>query len=61
MKFPQQTLRRIATIIDCDYVGDADFPVLGMNEIHVVHAGILFLLITQSIMIKHFNLKQRLF
>ena len=40
MKFnPQQTLQDIATILDCDFVGDADFPVLGMNEIHVVQPG----------------------
>lgn len=34
-----QTLEGIARIIDSDYVGDADFPVLGMNEIHVVEPG----------------------
>jgi len=40
MKFPTpQTLEEIATIINCDYVGDADFSVLGMNEIHVVQPG----------------------
>jgi len=40
MKFPQKhTLQQIATIIDCKFVGNADFPVLGMNEIHVVTAG----------------------
>ena len=40
MKFPQKhTLKQIATIIGCDYVGAADFPVLGMNEIHVVEPG----------------------
>ena len=40
MKFPQKhTLKQIATILNCDYVGDDDFPVLGMNEIHVVEAG----------------------
>ena len=40
MKFKtQQTLQDIATIIDCDFVGDADFPVLGLNEIHVVQQG----------------------
>lgn len=40
MKFnPAQTLEQIARIIDCNYVGDADFPVLGMNEIHVVEPG----------------------
>lgn len=40
MKFPQkQTLAEIAALIDSEYVGPADFPVLGMNEIHVVEPG----------------------
>lgn len=40
MKFPQQhTLEQIATIISSEYIGPADFPVLGMNEIHVVTPG----------------------
>ena len=40
MKFSRpQTLEGIARIIDCDYVGGADYPVLGMNEIHVVQPG----------------------
>ncbi|MEW7291937.1 UDP-3-O-(3-hydroxymyristoyl)glucosamine N-acyltransferase [Aquimarina sp. 2304DJ70-9] len=40
MKFPQaHTLEQIATIISSEYVGDSDFPVLGMNEIHVVSPG----------------------
>jgi len=40
MKFPQiYTLSQIATIINVDYVGAPDFPVLGMNEIHVVTSG----------------------
>lgn len=40
MKFPQpQSLSDIASILDCEYIGDADFPVLGMNEIHVVEPG----------------------
>lgn len=40
MKFPQQhTLEQIATIISSEYVGPADFPVSGMNEIHVVTPG----------------------
>lgn len=40
MKFPNpHTLQQIATLIECRYVGDAQFPVLGMNEIHVVEAG----------------------
>lgn len=40
MKFPQTyTLEQIATIIGSQYVGASDFPVLGMNEIHVVTEG----------------------
>src|SRR5690606_18242972 len=40
MKFPQKhTLQQIATIISCEFVGDPDFPVYGMNEIHVVTEG----------------------
>ena len=40
MKFPKpNTLKQIATLIDCEFVGNEDFPVLGMNEIHVVEPG----------------------
>lgn len=40
MKFPSPfTLKQIADIIKSDYVGAEDFPVLGMNEIHVVEQG----------------------
>src|SRR5690606_3440449 len=40
MKFPTpQNLDSIASIIGSDYVGEADFPVFGMNEIHVVQPG----------------------
>lgn len=40
MKFQEpQNLKEIAKIIDCKYVGDANFTVLGMNEIHVVEIG----------------------
>lgn len=40
MKFPApHTLKQIATIIGCEYVGADDFQVLGMNEIHVVENG----------------------
>ena len=40
MKFPQaHTLQQIATILDCKFVGSENFPVLGMNEIHVVEPG----------------------
>lgn len=40
MKFPvPQTLRHIASLLNCNYVGADDFFVLGINEIHVVTAG----------------------
>lgn len=40
MKFSKKhTLSEIASIIDSKFIGDADFPVLGMNEIHVVEPG----------------------
>ncbi|GFZ85205.1 UDP-3-O-(3-hydroxymyristoyl)glucosamine N-acyltransferase [Aquaticitalea lipolytica] len=40
MKFPKpHTLKQIAEIINTKYIGSDDFPVLGMNEIHVVESG----------------------
>ncbi|MFC6095898.1 UDP-3-O-(3-hydroxymyristoyl)glucosamine N-acyltransferase [Flavobacterium qiangtangense] len=40
MKFPNiHTLKEIANLIDCEFVGDGNFQVLGMNEIHVVEPG----------------------
>ena len=40
MKFPKKhTLKEIASIINCNFIGPEDFPVLGMNEIHVVEPG----------------------
>jgi UDP-3-O-[3-hydroxymyristoyl] glucosamine N-acyltransferase len=40
LKFTKQhTLKQIAKLIDCSFVGDDNFPVLGMNEIHVVTSG----------------------
>lgn len=40
MKFPEShTLEKIASIIGCQFVGDANFPVYGTNEIHVVEPG----------------------
>ena len=40
MKFAKpHTLKEIAAIIGCRYLGADDFPVEGMNEIHVVTAG----------------------
>lgn len=40
MKFKTpQTLKQIASLLEIDFVGDANFPVLGMNEIHVVEPG----------------------
>lgn len=34
-----QTLKNIADLIGAKYIGDADFPVLGSNEIHMVKPG----------------------
>jgi UDP-3-O-[3-hydroxymyristoyl] glucosamine N-acyltransferase len=40
MKFSKtHTLKEIATIINAEFVGDDNFPVEGMNEIHVVEPG----------------------
>lgn len=40
MKFSKiHSLKDIAEIIGCHYVGNDDFPVYGMNEIHVVTSG----------------------
>ena len=40
MKFKSaQTLEQIATLIDAKFIGDAEFQVTGINEIHVVEAG----------------------
>ena len=40
MKFPKiHSLKEIAEIIGCQYIGSDDFPVYGMNEIHVVTSG----------------------
>lgn len=40
MKFPTTfTLKQISDIINSEYIGDESFPVLGMNEIHVVRNG----------------------
>ncbi len=40
MKFKQShTLKEIAAILGCTYIGADDFSVTGMNEIHVVTAG----------------------
>jgi len=40
MKFKiVQTLQKIATLIDAKFVGDQDFVISGINEIHVVESG----------------------
>ena len=40
MRFPNpQKLANIASLLKCEFVGSPDFPVLGMNEIHVVRPG----------------------
>ncbi|NHM06980.1 UDP-3-O-(3-hydroxymyristoyl)glucosamine N-acyltransferase [Flavobacterium sp. CYK-4] len=40
MKFHRvHTLQEIANLLGCGFIGDVDFEVLGMNEIHVVGPG----------------------
>jgi UDP-3-O-[3-hydroxymyristoyl] glucosamine N-acyltransferase len=40
MKFSQtQTLQQIASLLEVDFVGDANFLITGINEIHVVEKG----------------------
>ncbi|MBE7687502.1 UDP-3-O-(3-hydroxymyristoyl)glucosamine N-acyltransferase [Tenacibaculum finnmarkense] len=40
MKFKNiQTLKQIATLLDVAFVGDENFPIKGINEIHVVTPG----------------------
>lgn len=40
MKFPEvYTLKQIANLISCKYIGDDNFPIYGINEIHVVEPG----------------------
>ncbi|QSW89137.1 MULTISPECIES: UDP-3-O-(3-hydroxymyristoyl)glucosamine N-acyltransferase [Flavobacterium] len=40
MKFPKvHSLEEIANLLNCEFIGDKDFQVLGMNEIHVVEPG----------------------
>ncbi|RXM44366.1 UDP-3-O-(3-hydroxymyristoyl)glucosamine N-acyltransferase [Flavobacterium sp. YO64] len=40
MKFPKvHSLEEIANLLNCKFIGDKNFPVLGMNEIHVVEPG----------------------
>jgi UDP-3-O-[3-hydroxymyristoyl] glucosamine N-acyltransferase len=40
MKFLKvHSLHEIANLLKCEFVGDKDFPVHGMNEIHVVEPG----------------------
>lgn len=40
MKFKSaQTLQQIATLIEAEFIGDAEFQITGINEIHVVESG----------------------
>ncbi|WP_035643883.1 UDP-3-O-(3-hydroxymyristoyl)glucosamine N-acyltransferase [Flavobacterium sp. ASV13] len=40
MKFPKvYSLEEIANLLNCEFIGDKNFQVLGMNEIHVVEPG----------------------
>lgn len=62
MKFSKTyTLKEISEIIDVDFIGDENFPVLGMNEIHVVEEGDIVLWTIQSIMTRLCNPEQPLY
>lgn len=40
MKFPQpHSLKQIADLLSCSFVGDPEFKITGINEIHVVEPG----------------------
>ena len=40
MRFPRpHTLKQIADIIQAEYIGNEDFPIVGLNEIHRVEKG----------------------
>ncbi len=40
MKFnTPQTLQQIATLLNIDFIGDKNFKISGINEIHVVEKG----------------------
>jgi UDP-3-O-[3-hydroxymyristoyl] glucosamine N-acyltransferase len=40
LKFTRtHTLKEISQIIDCDFIGDENFSIAGINEIHVVEKG----------------------
>jgi hypothetical protein len=40
LKFPfAHNLEQIANLINAEFVGDSHFPILGLNEIHVVEPG----------------------
>jgi len=40
MKFQKiHSLQEIANLLQCEFIGDENFPVSGMNEIHVVEPG----------------------
>ncbi|MCF8322205.1 MAG: UDP-3-O-(3-hydroxymyristoyl)glucosamine N-acyltransferase [Flavobacterium sp.] len=40
MKFTKtHTLKEISQLLNCEFVGESNFPVFGMNEIHVVEQG----------------------
>ncbi|HZW63640.1 MAG TPA: UDP-3-O-(3-hydroxymyristoyl)glucosamine N-acyltransferase [Flavobacteriaceae bacterium] len=40
MKFPKTyTLKEIASLLQCKYIGNPEFSIFGMNEIHVVESG----------------------
>ena len=54
MKFNRtHTLKEISQLIDSDRVGDDNFPISGMNEIHVVEDGDIVFVDHPKYLIKH--------
>ena len=62
MKFNKTyTLKQIAEIIKSNYVGSDDFPVYGMNEIHVVTPGDIVFVDHPNITIKRCSQRLQLY
>ena len=59
MKFPKpHTIEQIASIIGCKFIGDKNFPVLGINEIPSANTIIGGFLILMAILYYSLLIKQ---
>ena len=59
MKFSRTyALKEIADILSVDYIGADDFPVNGMNEIHVVEPGDIVFVLTRPDLLRGIPLQQ---